>query len=67
MKKLVITTAVFVVLLVMATSVSAAPRMTLPETEFDFGYAPQHSSISHVFWIHSDGDDTLKILKVVPG
>jgi len=48
-------------------SVSAAPRMEIPETVFDFGYVPQHSKISHDFWLRSIGDDTLKILKVVPG
>ena len=41
--------------------------MRFSEKEFDFGYAPQSSSISHAFWIYSVGDDTLKILKVTPG
>jgi hypothetical protein len=45
----------------------AAPRMVIPEMAFDFGFAPQNSSISHVFWIYNRGDDTLKIEKVVPG
>ena len=45
----------------------AVPRMTMPETVFDFGYAPQNATISHKFWIISTGEDTLKILKVVPG
>ena len=46
---------------------SAAPRMVIPESKFDFGYVPQNSKISHSFWIKSEGDDSLKILKVVPG
>ena len=50
-----------------ALSAQAAPRLTLPESDFDFGYVPQNSTISHVFWLKSDGDDSLKILKVVPG
>ena len=45
----------------------AAPRMELPESDFDFGYAPQNSEISHVFWLYNRGDDSLKIEKVVPG
>ena len=47
--------------------VSAAPRLTIPESAFNFGYVPQNSKISHVFWLYSTGDDSLKILKVVPG
>ncbi len=41
--------------------------MTIPKAEFDFGFVPQNSTISHVFWLHSNGDDSLKIIKVVPG
>ena len=67
MKKLIVTTAVLILFLMAVTSVLATPRMTLPETEFNFGYAPQNSKLSHVFWVHSTGDEMLKILKVVPG
>jgi hypothetical protein len=54
---------------VMAMSLStwAAPRLVLPEVEFDFGFSPQNSSISHFFWMKSAGDDTLKILDIIPG
>lgn len=45
----------------------ADPAMTIPESVFDFGYVPQHSKISHVFWLHSTGTDSLKIIKVKPG
>ena len=48
-------------------SVQAAPQMLIKEKAFDFGYAPQNSKISHIFWLYSTGDDTLKILKVKPG
>ena len=47
--------------------VVAAPRMEMSEAEFDFGYVPQNSEISHVFWLYNRGDDSLKIEKVVPG
>ena len=45
----------------------AAPRLTIPQTDFNFGNVPQNAKIAHVFWLHSTGDDSLKILKVVPG
>jgi hypothetical protein len=46
---------------------TAVPKMFLPQETFDFGFAPQDSKISHVFWVKSVGDDMLKILKVTPG
>jgi hypothetical protein len=52
---------------VLAAQAFGAPRMTIPQAEFDFGFVPQNSSISHVFWIHSNGDDSLKIVSVQPG
>ena len=45
----------------------AAPSLIIPNETFDFGFVPQQSDIAHEFWLHSVGDDTLKILKVVPG
>lgn len=45
----------------------SAPRLTLPESAFNFGFVPQNAKVSHEFWLHSTGDDLLKILKVVPG
>jgi hypothetical protein len=67
MKKYVLAALALVAALILLSSVQAAPKMTLPETEFDFGFVPQHSQIAHIFWIYSTGDDTLKIVKVVPG
>jgi len=54
-------------LLVMAASGYGAPRLLIEEPEFNFGFVPQNSTVSHVFWLKSVGDDSLKILKVVPG
>ena len=56
-----------VLTLLIATVAIAAPRLTIPVKEFNFGYVPQNSTISHKFWLVSTGDDTLKILKVIPG
>lgn len=54
-------------ILAIAGSAWSAPRLTLAENVFDFGFAPQNATISHKFWLISSGEDTLKILKVVPG
>jgi len=51
----------------MTITAIAAPKMEITEDEFAFGIAPQHARVSHVFWIKSTGDDTLKITKVEPG
>ncbi len=51
----------------LVTRASAAPRLTIPEEMFDFGSVPQNSKVAHVFWLHSTGDDTLKIVRVNPG
>ena len=48
-------------------AVVSAPQLTIPETEFDFGYVPQNAKISHDFWLYSKGTDTQKILQVNPG
>ena len=53
--------------LLWTVSVHSAPRLTIPETSFDFGYVPQNATVSHVFWLYSAGDDTLKILTIKTG
>lgn len=45
----------------------SAPAAAVDESAFDFGYVPQQAKISHVFKIKSIGDDTLKIIQVIPG
>ena len=59
--------AIVTALCVFVATASAAPRLTIKESVFDFGYVPQNSQVSHTFWLNSTGDDSLKILKVVPG
>ncbi len=63
------TLALFALLaLVLFSSLAMAlPKMFLPQEQFNFGYVPQNSKVSHVFWIKSVGEDSLKILKVTPG
>lgn len=67
MKKKLILFILILGLVLTFSLVQAAPRLTIPETEFDFGFAPQNSKLTHTFWLHSTGDDTLKILRVKPG
>jgi hypothetical protein len=43
------------------------PKLLIPETVFDFGYAPPTSAISHYYLVKNVGTDTLKIEKVRPG
>jgi hypothetical protein len=51
----------------MSALLAAAPRLVMPEQEFEFGFVPQNSKITHVFHLYSKGDDSLKIIQVVPG
>lgn len=67
MKKPYLLTVLVLLALLLTGSVWAAPRLTIPETAFNFGFAPQNAKISHEFWLYSDGDELLKIIKVVPG
>lgn len=67
MRKRSLALSVIIMTACVAGYVAGAPRMTIPETMFRFGYTPQHSKVTHVFWLHSTGDDSLKILKVLPG
>jgi len=50
-----------------AGSALAAPKLEVSETEFDFGFVPQHARVTHLFWLKSTGDATLNISEVDPG
>lgn len=65
--KLTIALLSIIILLGISLTLSAGPEMEITNDEFSFGIAPQHARVSHVFWIKSVGDDTLRITKVVPG
>jgi hypothetical protein len=67
MKKLTVLLGVTVVCILLVQPASAAPRLTMPESVFDFGFVPQNSTISHGFWLLSTGDDTLRIIRIKPG
>lgn len=50
-----------------ASTALAGPKAQIPEATFNFGKTSQHVKISKTYWVKSVGDDTLKILTVVPG
>ncbi len=62
-----LTILLILIMLLTGSLIQAQAKLTLPESSFDFGNVPQHSTISHDFWIHSTGIDTLKITEVRPG
>jgi hypothetical protein len=43
------------------------PVLDYTDTLFEFGTAPQFSTVSHIFWLYSRGTDTLRILSIQPG
>lgn len=52
---------------IIAQSAWSGPMVSIPEATFNFGKVPQHVKISKTYWVKSVGDDTLKILTLVPG
>jgi hypothetical protein len=61
-----------VALLLTATVLAQTPqgsgaKVFIDETTFDYGYLPGGEVVSHTYYLHSRGTDSLKILKVQPG
>lgn len=54
-------------LFLISPEVLAAPQIQIPEATFNFGKVSQHVKISKTYWLKSIGDDTLKILTLIPG
>lgn len=42
-------------------------KLFIDQTSFNFGYIPGGETVSHSFFFHSKGTDSLKILKIQPG
>ncbi len=55
------------IILIVAGQTIAKPELTTKTTQFDFGYAPYNTKISHSFWLYSTGDETVEIKKVITG
>ncbi len=58
---------VLLAILIFAGQALAKPELTLKSSEFDFGYSPYNTKISHSFWLYSTGDETVEIEKVITG
>ena len=67
MKKTIVLLLLLIFVMSIANIAFSQAKLTIPDAEFDFGFVPQHSKISHVFWLHSTGTDSLIIDKVRPG
>lgn len=44
-----------------------AAFLEIPDASFDFGFANQNTTVAHTFWLHSTGQRTLHIERIVPG
>ncbi len=57
---------VFSILLVLlvASSASAQPKLEIASKKFDFGMMPDQSTVKHSFWFKSVGTDTVRIKEV---
>jgi len=42
-------------------------KVYVEETTHNFGFIPTESTVTHSFYLHNYGTDSLKILKVKPG
>ncbi|MEZ5359189.1 MAG: hypothetical protein R3F48_10215 [Candidatus Zixiibacteriota bacterium] len=67
MQKIWLPALIVVLALLLTSQAMAVPKLLIEDDTFDFGFVPQDSKVSHVFWLKSVGDDSLKILKVRPG
>ncbi len=50
--------------LLVASSASAQPKLEIASNRFDFGLMPDQSTVKHTFWFKSVGTDTVRIKKV---
>ncbi len=51
-------------LLLVASSTSAQPKLEIPSNKFDFGLMPDQSTVKHSFWFKSVGTDTVRIKEI---
>lgn len=66
-KRLQLILVMLILIFLLSSLAMALPKMFLPQEEFNFGFVPQDSKVSHVFWIKSVGEDSLIIISVKPG
>jgi hypothetical protein len=58
---------VVLLLLVLAGGLMAQPKIEIPFNKFEFGMAPQNSTLVHYFWFKNPGTDTLRVTDIVTG
>lgn len=58
---------ILVLISIISGPAKAEPALMIREPIFNFGFVPQNSTISHVFWLHSNGTDPLEIIDIKPG
>jgi hypothetical protein len=58
---------VFFISSVVQNVFAGTPKLLIPETTFDFGYAPTKATVSHYYLVKNVGTDSLKIENVKPG
>ncbi|KAA3636641.1 MAG: DUF1573 domain-containing protein [Calditrichaeota bacterium] len=54
-------------IVILAQAAFAESTISFSEKEFNFGKLPQHTAVSHTFWIRATGNEPVHITKVVPG
>jgi len=54
-------------LLATTSPAAGGPLLSIEPAEFDFGFVPQNSKVSHTFSLENSGDELLVINKVIPG
>lgn len=58
---------IVVLTLLMTGTALAGSKVEVKSTDFNFGRVIQHAQVSHLFWIKSVGEDTLRVTKIIPG
>lgn len=53
--------------LLITGTASAGSKVEVSAPNFNFGRVLQHTQASHLFWIKSVGEDTLRVTKIEPG
>ena len=54
-------------ILLVAESGFGEQNLLIPGDRFEFGVIPKNSTVTHKFWFHSAGTDTLRIDTIITG
>ncbi|MCK4856933.1 MAG: hypothetical protein KAT58_03090 [candidate division Zixibacteria bacterium] len=67
MKRVPLTVILILLLCSMLSAQRRGPKVLAAESWFNFGYTPQQAKVSHTYWIHNLGTDTLRVFKIESG